>query len=248
MFGITIKKTADLEAMSTKLANAQAQVRSQEKKTRTAAIIGGSTTAATAAAAIVAHKLFGTGKKINKEKLNNYDQVVEERDRVIGEKATLAKDLDSRTLERDAAMASGHKLVIAAETRDGKALNAAIAEHKYFSDMLYGKEGCTAEKVKERIDMFDAFLEELHKADKTPATPAAPATPATPATATEADLKAAQDAFNAACKKAGDAKNALEAAKAAEPNGDHSDLEAAFEAANKELEDADKALKALQAK
>lgn len=245
MFGITIKKTADLEAMSTKLANAQAQVRSQEKKTRTAAIIGGSTTAATAAAAIVAHKLFGTGKKINKEKLNNYDQVVEERDRVIGEKATLAKDLDSRTLERDAAMASGHKLVIAAETRDGKALNAAIAEHKYFSDMLYGKEGCTAEKVKERIDMFDAFLEELHKADKTPATPAAPATPAT---ATEADLKAAQDAFNAACKKAGDAKNALEAAKAAEPNGDHSDLEAAFEAANKELEDADKALKALQAK
>ena len=75
-------------------------------------------------------------------------------------------------------------------------------------------------------------------------------------------LADAQAKYDAACKKAGDAKTALEnaqknlnAAKASEPAGDHSALEAAvteakaaFDAANKELVDAKTALEALQAK
>ena len=247
MFGYSLKKTADLEAMSTKLANAQAQAEAANKKTKAAIIAGSSTTGATVAA-IAAHFIFGNGRKLNRDKIKNYDSVIEERDRAIEEKNSAKKDLDNRTIERDAAMASGHKMVIAAETGDGAALNAAIEEHKTYSGWLYGKEGNSPEKVKERIDMFNAMLDEMRKADQTATTNTATTTPATTTnTATaEADLKTAKAAYDAACKKAGNAKNALEAAKTADPTGDHSDLEDAFDAANKELEEADKALKALQ--
>ena len=62
---LDIFNTKKLEAAKAQLANSQAQIKAQEKKTRTA-IIAGSSTTGVAVAAIATHFLFGNGKKINR--------------------------------------------------------------------------------------------------------------------------------------------------------------------------------------
>ena len=88
MLGFTITSKKALEAAKTALANSQAQIKAQEKKTRTAIIAGSASTGA-AVAAIAAHFVFGNGRKIQRDKIKNYDSVVEERNKAIDDATDL---------------------------------------------------------------------------------------------------------------------------------------------------------------
>ena len=98
MLGFTIAKKADLEAQAIKLSNAEAKAEANSKKFKTATIAGSATTG-TAVAAIAAHFLLGNGRKVNRDKIKNFDSVVEERDAAVT--ARVAADAKVASLEAD---------------------------------------------------------------------------------------------------------------------------------------------------
>lgn len=267
------KKIAELSAA---LANEQAKSSAQEKKTRTAAIIGGSTTAATAAAAVAVHFVFGSGKKINKQKLAKYDQVVEERDRVIDENSSLKTALAGEQSLKALAIGDADNLANAINSRDPEYMVKANNDHKRFRKEIYGD--ATEESLRNSMALFDQYIAALEKA--APATPAATITTATNATpaatitaATNAtpavtnaeneELKAAKAAFDTACQKANELKTSYETARDAydkivndatkQPDEKAvakktmDDAKTALDAAEANLKKAEDDLKALQA-
>ena len=269
MLGFTITSKKALEATKTALANAQAQAQSQAKKTKQAAIIGGSTTAA---AAVVAGAFFFTGgRKINREKIKNFDSVVEERDNAITAKVAADTKISNLETEKkglestcELLAGSAYNVQVAAVAATGGTIkeNSTFQRACYDHDLLVKKTFNTKsdeEFMKLRKDLFKSFTDSIKELEKLDAA-ADDADDDADEAETEEDLKAAQNRYNDACKKAGDAKKALDDAKkaldddkAANPSGDHTEFEKAltdaqenFDKANKELEEADAALKALQ--
>ena len=241
-----------LAAAQAALANTQAQLANQAKKTKTAAIIGGSTTGA---AAVIAGVCFLTGgRKANREKIKNYDLITEERNKALDEIAGL--EAKCKHAENLAIAADGCccKLSAAIDSKDPAEIYAAKQGHKQIHASIFGD--VSQESVNAAVAAYDEFIKSLTAQN------AQNAQNNQNAQNDQAQKIAdAQNRYNDACAKAGAAKTAFEnaekklaAAKASAPDGDHKDLEAAvnaakaaFDAADKELVDAKSALDALQA-
>lgn len=226
------------------LANTQAKLDSQAKKTKTAAIIGGSTTGA---AAVVAGICFFTGgRKINRSKLKNYDNVLEERNKSLDEVAGLkAKCAHAEAL---AAAADGccFRMAAAFTAGDDAVVNEVKQGHSKIHEEIFGE--TSQNTVNAAVAAYDEFIKSLNAQNQN--------------NQNAQKIADAQNRYNDACAKAGEAKTAFEnaekklaAAKASAPDGDHKDLEAAvntakaaFDAADKELKDAEATLNALQKK
>ena len=269
MLGFTIAKKSELDAQATKLANAEAKAASQAKKTRTTAIIGGSTTAAAAVVAGVLHFGIGKGNKKVKEKLNNYDLIVEERNKAIDDATGLKAERDRAINLAIASDGCCHKLAAAIDAHDGKEMHTAIEGHKSIHKELFND--ISEESFNAAVAAYDEFIKSLTAQDQQNAQNAQ--IPQNNQNAQNAQIPQnqndqaqkiadAQNRYNDACAKAGAAKTAFEnaekklaAAKASAPDGDHKDLEAAvteaktaFDAADKELTDAKTILETLQKK
>ena len=235
------------------LANTQAKLDSQVKKTKTAAIIGGSTTGA---AAVVAGICFFTGgRKINREKIKNYDLVVEERNKALHDAAESAAKAEHATNMAVTADGCCFRMSAAFDSGDESVINEVKQNHMKIHETIFGE--TSQNTMNAAVAAYDEFIKSLNAQNQQQ-----PQQKNDPVPQQKNDQIAdAQAKRNAACKKAGDAKTALEnaqkaldTAKTTEPAGDHSALEAAvntaqdaFNTANKELEEADKALKDIQA-
>ena len=253
-----------------KIANAEAKAEANSKKFKTAVIAGSSTTGA-AVAAIAAHFVFGNGRKLNRDKIKNFDQVVEERDGAITEKAKVeaankqlaefkaAADTEIKQLKStvDVMTASGFNLIEANEKAiegDVAAWNNAVANHEKLAARIY-KPKTNEDFAKLRNNLMKTFndtINELEKAEEE-------STEEKAAEEAKAEaIKNAEAVKNAACQKAADAKAAFDTAEAAlnavaDPNNIPTDIQkayddtkAALDAAEEELKKAEEDLKALQ--
>ena len=250
------------------LANTQAKLDSQVKKTKTAAIIGGSTTAAATALAGILHFGLGQGRKLNREKIRNFDSVVEERDRVIGENNSLKTALAGEQSLRELAIGDGDNLVNAINSRNAEYMVQAVADHRRFRKEIYGD--ATTDSLRTSIELFNKYVEQLEKADtaeKKDATDTAEKKDATDtAEKKDADdtdaakknaeeskkaeaIKNAEIARNTACQKANELNTAYEAAKTAHDAIANDATKSADEkaAAKKTMDDAKTALDAAEA-
>ena len=254
------------------LANTQAKLDSQVKKTKTAAIIGGSTTAAATALAGILHFGLGQGRKLNREKIRNFDSVVEERDRVIGENNSLKTALAGEQSLRELAIGDGDNLVNAINSRNAEYMVQAVADHRRFRKEIYGD--ATTDSLRTSIELFNKYVEQLEKADtaeKKDATDTAEKKDADDTDAAKKNaeeskkaeaIKNAEIARNTACQKANELNTAYEAAKTAHDaiandatkSADEKaaakktmdDAKTALDAAEAEFKKAEQALKALQ--
>lgn len=265
MLGFTIKKTQEIEAAKTALINAQAKAQATEKKFKTAVITGSATTG-TAAAAIAAHFLFGNGRKVQRNKIKNFDSVVEERDNAITAKVTADAKISTLETEKkglestcELLAGSAYNVQVAAVAATGGEIekNSTFQRACYDHDLLVKKTFNTKndeEFMKLRKNLFKSFtdsIKELEKLDTDEAETEEATEEQTEEQTEEADkaLKEAQAKYDAAYKKAGAAKTVLEnaekklaAAKKSAPDGDHKDLEAAVNTAKAAFDAADKEL------
>ena len=242
---LDIFNTKKLEAAKAQLANSQAQIKAQEKKTRTA-IIAGSSTTGVAVAAIATHFLFGNGKKINRDKLKNYDNIIEERNAAIDEVAGLKAKCAHAEALAVAADGCCCRMSAAIDSKDPAEIYAAKQGHKQIHASIFGD--VSQESVNAAVKAYEDFIKSLNDQNAQNAQ-------------NDQNAQNAQNRYNDACAKAGAAKTAFEnaekklaAAKKSDPNGDHKDLEAAvntakaaFDKLDKDMADAGAALKALQA-
>ena len=249
------------------LANTQAKLDSQAKKTKTAAIIGGSTTGA---AAVVAGICFFTGgRKINRSKLKNYDNVLEERNKSLDEVAGLKAKCAHAEALAVAADGCCFRMAAAFTAGDDAVVNEVKQGHSKIHEEIFGE--TSQNTVNAAVAAYDEFIKSLNAQNQNNQQPQNTAQNQIPQNAQNAQndqnaqnaqkIADAQKKYGEACAKAGAAKTAFEnaekklaAAKASAPDGDHKDLEAAvntakaaFDAADKELVDAKSTLDALQA-
>ena len=165
-----------IEEMSAKLANAEAKVASQAKKTKTAAIIGGSTTGA---AAVVAGLCFFTGgRKINRSKIKNFDSVVEERDNAITAKVAADAKISSLETEKkglestcELLAGSAYNVQVAAVAATNGAIkgNSTFQRACYDHDLLVKKTFNAkddAEFMKLRENLFKSFTDSITELEK----------------------------------------------------------------------------------
>ena len=252
------------------LANTQAKLDSQAKKTKQAAIIGGSTTAAAAVVAGVLHFGIGKGNKKVKEKLNNYDLIVEERNKAIDDATGLKAERDHAINMAIAADGCCQKLANSIRTKNSEEMHAAMEGHKAIHKEIFGD--ISEESFNAAVAAYDEFIKSLTAQDQQNAQnaqiPQNNQIPQNDQNAQNAQndqaqkIADAQRVYGEACAKAGTAKMALDTAKAVldtakstSPEADVKELEkavteaqATFDAANKELEEAYAALNALQKK
>lgn len=161
-----------------KIANAEAKAEANSKKFKTAVIAGSSTTGA-AVAAIAAHFVFGNGRKLNRDKIKNFDSVVEERDTAIGERNEAVSKVEGlnnkvKALENtvETVTASGYNLIEAngklIDEGDLNAWNKAVEAHENITAKVFGTR--TPEDLdKLRANLrksFETTLKELEKADQ----------------------------------------------------------------------------------
>ena len=246
--------TKKLSQAQAALANTQAQLANQAKKTKTAAIIGSSTTAAAAVVAGVLHFGLGRGNKKVKEKINNYDQIVEERNTALGEITGLKTRCEYA--ENLAITADGccQKLANSIRTKNSEEMHAAMEGHKAIHKEIFGD--ISEASFNAAVAAYDAFVKSLQNQNDQNDQNDQNQIPQNNQNAQKIAL--ARRVYGEACAKAGAAKMALDTAKAvldtaksASPEADVKDLEAAvntakatFDAANKELEEAYAALNA----
>ena len=246
------------------LANTQAKLDSQAKKTKTAAIIGGSTTGA---AAVVAGICFFTGgRKINREKIKNFDSVVEERNKSLDEVAGLKAKCAHAEALAVAADGCCFRMAAAFTAGDDAVVNEVKQGHSKIHEEIFGE--TSQNTVNAAVAAYDEFIKSLNAQNQNNQQPQNTAQNQIPQNAQNAQnaqndqkIADAQKKYGEACAKAGAAKMALDMAKAVldtakseSPEADVKGLEkavteaqTAFDAADKELVDADAALKALQA-
>ena len=184
MLGFTITKKADLEAQATKLANAQAQAEAANKKFKTATITGSATTGA-AVAAIAAHFLLGNGRKVNRDKIKNFDSVVEERDaavtaRVAADAKVTSLEADKKNLETEKKglestcellAGSAYNVQVAAVAATNGAIkgNSTFQRACYDHDLLVKKTFNAkddAEFMKLRENLFKSFTDSITELEK----------------------------------------------------------------------------------
>ena len=158
MLGFTIKKTQEIEAAKAALANAEAKAASQAKKTKTA-IIAGSSTTGVAAAAIAAHFIFGNGKKINRNKLKNYDNIVEERNNALNEVNGLKAKCEHAEALAIAADGCCCKLSAAIDSKDPAEIHAARQGHAKIHASIFGD--VSQESVNAAVAAYDEFIKSL---------------------------------------------------------------------------------------
>ena len=266
---LDIFNTKKLEATKTALANAQAQAAANAKKTKTAAIIGGSTTAA--AAAVAGLCFFTGGRKINRNKLKNYDNILEERNKAIDDATNFKTRCEYAENLAVAADGCCQKLANSIRTKNSEEMHAAMEGHNAIHKEIFGD--ISEESFNAAVAAYDEFIKSLTAQDQQNAQIPQNNQNAQNAQIPQNNQNAqnqndqaqkiadAQNRYNDACAKAGAAKTAFEnaekklaAAKASNSTGDHSALEAAvtaakaaFEAADKERVDAKNTLDALQA-
>ena len=255
-----------LEEMSTKLANSQAQIKAQEKKTRTA-IIAGSSTTGVAAAAIAAHFIFGSGKKINRNKIKNFDNIVEERNNALNEVTGLKAKCEHAENLAIAADGCCCKLSAAIDSKDPAEIYAARQGHAKIHASIFGE--VSQESVNAAVAAYDEFIKSLQNDQNQNQIPQdqnqnqqpqnnqqsqnnqQPQNNQIPQNQNDQAQKIAdaQNRYNDACAKAGAAKTAFENAekkltdaKKSAPDGDHKDLEAAVNTAKAAFDAADKEL------
>ena len=276
MLGFTSKKA--LEEMSVKLTNAQEMLNAQTKKTKQAAIIGGSTTAAAAVVAGVLHFGLGRGNKKVKEKINNYDLIIEERNKALEDVADLTTKYKHATNMAIASDGCCQKLANSIRTKNSEEMHAAMEGHKAIHKEIFGD--ISDESFNAAVAAYDAFVKSLENNQQQPQNAQNNQIPQNDQNAQNNQnnqnaqnnqqnqndqaqkIADAQRVYGEACAKAGAAKMALDTAKAVldtakstSPEADVKDLEkavteaqATFDAANKELEEAYAALNALQKK
>ena len=254
---LDIFNTKKLEATKTALANAQAQAAANAKKTKTAAIIGGSTTAA--AAAVAGLCFFTGGRKINRNKLKNYDNILEERNKAIDDATNFKTRCEYAENLAVAADGCCQKLANSIRTKNSEEMHAAMEGHNAIHKEIFGD--ISEESFNAAVAAYDEFIKSLTAQDQQNAQIPQNNQNAQNQNDQAQKIADAQNRYNDACAKAGAAKTAFEnaekklaAAKASNSTGDHSALEAAvtaakaaFEAADKELVDAKNTLDALQA-
>ena len=263
--------TKKLSQAQAALANTQAQLANQAKKTKTAAIIGSSTTAAAAVVAGVLHFGLGRGNKKVKEKINNYDQIVEERNKAIDDAAGFKTRCEYAENLAVAADGCCQKLANSIRTKNSEEMHAAMEGHKAIHKEIFGD--ISEASFNAAVAAYDAFVKSLQNQNAQNDQNDQNQIPQNNQNAQNDQndqnqipqndqnaqkIALARRVYGEACAKAGAAKMALDTAKAvldtaksASPEADVKDLEAAvntakatFDAANKELEEAYAALNA----
>ena len=158
MLGFTIKKTQEIEAAKTALINAQAKAEANAKKFKTA-VIAGSTSTGAAAAAIAAHFIFGNGKKINRNKLKNYDNIVEERNNALNEVNGLKAKCEHAEALAIAADGCCCRMSAAIDSKDPAEIYAAKQGHKQIHASIFGD--VSQESVNAAVAAYDEFIKSL---------------------------------------------------------------------------------------
>ena len=153
-----------LEAAKAQLANTQVQLANQAKKTKTAVIIGGSTTGAAAAVAAICHFGLGRGNKKIKEKINNYDMVVEERNTALGEITGLKAKCEHAEALAVAADGCCCKMSAAFDSNDPAEIYAARQGHKKIHASIFGD--VSQESVNAAVAAYDEFIKSLTAQDQ----------------------------------------------------------------------------------
>ena len=177
MLGFTITKKSELEAQAIKLSNAEAKAEANAKKFKTSVIAGSASTGA-AAAAIAAHFLLGNGRKVQRNKIKNFDSVVEERDNAITAKVaadtkisnleTEKKGLES-TCELLAGSAYNVQVAAVAATNGAIKGNSTFQRACYDHDLLVKKTFNAkddAEFMKLRENLFKSFTDSITELEK----------------------------------------------------------------------------------
>ena len=140
------------------LANTQAKLDSQAKKTKTAAIIGGSTTGA---AAVVAGICFFTGgRKINREKIKNFDSVVEERNKSLDEVAGLKAKCAHAEALAVAADGCCFRMAAAFTAGDDAVVNEVKQGHSKIHEEIFGE--TSQNTVNAAVAAYDEFIKSLN--------------------------------------------------------------------------------------
>ena len=251
------------------LANTQAKLDSQAKKTKQAAIIGGSTTAAAAVVAGVLHFGIGKGNKKVKEKLNNYDLIVEERNKAIDDATGLKAERDHAINMAIAADGCCQKLANSIRTKNSEEMHAAMEGHKAIHKEIFGD--ISEESFNAAVAAYDEFIKSLTAQDQQNAQNAQiPQNNQIPQNDQNAQnnqipqndqnaqnaqndqaqkIADAQRVYGEACAKAGTAKMALDTAKAVldtakstSPEADVKELEKAVTEAQATFDAANKEL------
>ena len=168
MLGFTSKKA--LEEMSVKLTNAQEMLNTQTKKTKQAVIIGGSTTAAAAVVAGVLHFGLGRGNKKVKEKINNYDLIIEERNKALEDVADLTTKYKHATNMAIASDGCCQKLANSIRTKNSEEMHAAMEDHKAIHKEIFGD--ISDESFNAAVAAYDAFVKTLENSQQQPQNPA----------------------------------------------------------------------------
>ena len=151
--------TKKLSQAQAALANTQAQLANQAKKTKTAAIIGSSTTAAAAVVAGVLHFGLGRGNKKVKEKINNYDQIVEERNKAIDDAAGFKTRCEYAENLAVAADGCCQKLANSIRTKNSEEMHAAMEGHKAIHKEIFGD--ISEASFNAAVAAYDAFVKSL---------------------------------------------------------------------------------------
>ena len=147
-----------LEAAKAQLANTQAKLDSQAKKTKTAAIIGGSTTAA---AAVVAGITFFTGgRKINREKIKNYELVVEERNKALHDAAESAAKAEHATNMAVTADGCCFRMSTAFDSGDESVINEVKQNHLKIHETIFGE--TSQNTMNAAVAVYDEFIKSLN--------------------------------------------------------------------------------------
>ena len=160
MLGFTIKKTQEIEAAKTALINAQAKAQATEKKFKTAVITGTSTTAAAAVVAGVLHFGLGRGNKKVKEKINNYELVVEERNKSLEEITNIKAERDHAINMAIAADGCCFRMAAAFTAGDDAVINEVKQGHSKIHEEMFGE--TSQNTVNAAVAAYDEFIKSLN--------------------------------------------------------------------------------------
>lgn len=228
------------------LANTQAKLDSQVKKTKTAAIIGGSTTGA---AAVVAGICFFTGgRKINRSKLKNYDNVLEERNKSLDEVAGLKAKCAHAEALAVAADGCCFRMAAAFTAGDDAVVNEVKQGHSKIHEEIFGE--TSQNTVNAAVAAYDEFIKSLNAQNQNNQQPQNTAQNQIPQNAQNQNDQNAQNAQNAQIPQNQNDQTVVQndqAQKIADAQNRYNDACAKAGAAKTAFENAEKQLAAAKA-
>lgn len=228
------------------LTNTQAKLDSQVKKTKTAAIIGGSTTGA---AAVVAGICFFTGgRKINRSKLKNYDNVLEERNKSLDEVAGLKAKCAHAEALAVAADGCCFRMAAAFTAGDDAVVNEVKQGHSKIHEEIFGE--TSQNTVNAAVAAYDEFIKSLNAQNQNNQQPQNTAQNQIPQNAQNQNDQNAQNAQNAQIPQNQNDQTVVQndqAQKIADAQNRYNDACAKAGAAKTAFENAEKQLAAAKA-